>query len=321
MGIFDGIKKAWDDFRGKTQAKAAEKAAASAENMNQEALQIQRQSYEDDKEYRDALTKELDLLLAPLKQGVDSSTPDAFAQEFLDILSGSKKTPEQIQSDQASSQLLDVLMGKAKTSEQSKADTWADNYLNSLRNSPDTAFNAGVTSLQRGMADQKENLTRAINNRGISGSGIDLDKIAQTDANLARGISGLQGDRIDRQTQNLGTGSVFSGALADQRKTDLTSGVNLAESMAGKKQDNIAKAASFSSDYYQRAMDNLYRTLGLKTQLGTGVAAAGNLSNTLSNMGSTYAQNATNSAAQAASKQSNAVGAITDLIGLFDLGL
>ncbi|GAB1353148.1 hypothetical protein MASR1M12_18820 [Erysipelotrichia bacterium] len=90
---------------------------------------------------------------------------------------------------------------------------WAKDYLAHLKSSPDTAFNAGMTSLNRGLTDQREAIAKSMANRGIGGSGIDLDAIAQTGANRARGISTLQGQRLDRQGANLAAGANFTSAM------------------------------------------------------------------------------------------------------------
>ncbi len=93
------------------------------------------------------------------------------------------------------------------------ADSWATEFLSHLKTSPDTAFNAGMTSLNRSLVDQREAIAKNVANRGIGASGINLGAIAQTGANMARGVSSLQGQRIDRQGANLATGANFAGGV------------------------------------------------------------------------------------------------------------
>lgn len=92
------------------------------------------------------------------------------------------------------------------------ADSWASDYLNFLRNSPDTAFSAGLSSLNRGLSQQRNDIAQSMSRRGLAGSGVSLDAIAQTGANRARGISALQGQRVDRTGQNIQAGAAFTGA-------------------------------------------------------------------------------------------------------------
>lgn len=90
------------------------------------------------------------------------------------------------------------------------AGSWARDYLAHLKSSPDTAFNAGMASLNKAIQGRKDAVAKSMANRGISGSGIDLGRIAQTEANRARGISALQGEKVDREGANLAAGANFA---------------------------------------------------------------------------------------------------------------
>ena len=95
------------------------------------------------------------------------------------------------------SQQQDLVDRSKQAEAQNRA--WAEAYLSRLKGAPDTAFNQGLSALERGVADSKTNLANIMARRGIGGSGIDLGALAGTDALRARGISALQGQRVHNQ--------------------------------------------------------------------------------------------------------------------------
>lgn len=302
MGNF--ISKAWDKLTGADQAKKAAQAQQAA--LDQQKAEAEK---------ADALKKEvlgkynelMPMIMGMLTGKIDpQSNPMAarsyeYLERLLGGLSGNNLTPEQIKSNELTDSYIDQLSGKTKTAEQLRADEWNNKYLDSLANSPDTAFNAGVAELARGTQNQNEKIAKTMQNRGISSSGINIAALGSTAADRARGMSQLQGERVDRRVQNNGLGAEYAQGLVNQQKQDYGLATNLAGAKADKGVNDIMQALNISNNWNQQAWNNLMGILSGKTSLINNQAGA-NYAQGLNDLAAGYN-------AQAAG-QSNLVGNI-----------
>ncbi len=187
MGWFKRLRKkaenVYNDFTGITAQKKAEKRAREANAINQAAMAQENARNTEINETRNWLT--------------------GFLKERLDL-----KVPR---------------FGRTNASlENAKrnANAWGADYLRQLQNAPDIAFNKGVSTLNRNTSDTLNRVRQAMSNRGISSSGINLGKIAGIEANRARGISMLQGQREDNKIRNMALGANFAGQLSNREQED-----------------------------------------------------------------------------------------------------
>lgn len=83
--------------------------------------------------------------------------------------------------------------------------SWANKYINSLSGLPQLAYNQGLSQLNRGLLNANNQVSRTMARRGIT-SGVDIGALVNNQANLGRGISQLQGQRLaniaDTQSQS-----------------------------------------------------------------------------------------------------------------------
>ncbi len=177
------------------------------------------------------------------------------ADELIDQYVNSLRNPVGVSPEQQQAYDLQDNLVKMLTNPQQRDDTaektadeWNTKYLNSLANSPDTAFNAGVTELARGMQTQNENIAKAMQSRGISSSGINMAALGSTAADRARGVSQLQGQRADRQVANNGIGAEYATGLADRARKQFIEDDNrrldqygLATDIANSKAQNVER--------------------------------------------------------------------------------
>lgn len=80
-----------------------------------------------------------------------------------------------------------------KTNELNRS--WANKYVNSLSGLPQLAYNQGLSQLQRGLQGANDQAYSTMANRGVT-SGVDINALVNNQANLGRGISQLQGQRL-----------------------------------------------------------------------------------------------------------------------------
>lgn len=80
-----------------------------------------------------------------------------------------------------------------KTNELNRS--WANKYISSLSGLPQLAYNQGLSQLQRGLQSANDQAYRTMANRGVT-SGVDIGTLVNNQANLGRGISQLQGQRL-----------------------------------------------------------------------------------------------------------------------------
>ncbi|MFA5595994.1 MAG: hypothetical protein WDA26_00330 [Pusillimonas sp.] len=73
--------------------------------------------------------------------------------------------------------------------------SWANKYINSLSSLPQLTYNQGLSQLQRGLLNANNQVNQSMANRGIT-SGVDIGALVNNQANLGRGISQLQGQRL-----------------------------------------------------------------------------------------------------------------------------
>lgn len=177
------------------------------------------------------------------------------ADELIDQYVESLKNPVGVSPEQQQAYDLQDNLIKMLTNPQQMDDTaektaneWNTKYLNSLANSPDTAFNAGVSELARGIQNQNENIAKAMQNRGISSSGINVAALGSTAADKAKGMSQLQGQRVDRQVANNGIGAEYATGLADRARKQFIEDDNrrldqygLATDIANSKAQNVER--------------------------------------------------------------------------------
>jgi hypothetical protein len=83
--------------------------------------------------------------------------------------------------------------------------SWANKYISSLSGLPQLAYNQGLSQLQRGLQGANNQVYNTMANRGVT-SGVDIGTLVNNQANLGRGISQLQGQRLaniaDTQSQS-----------------------------------------------------------------------------------------------------------------------
>ena len=93
---------------------------------------------------------------------------------------------------------------------------WAAEYLKQLKSAPDIAFNQGAAGLERGIADTESAITKRVAQRGILGSGVDLGALVNAGSTRARGLSALQGQKVQGQVNNAGQAfNLMSGLNTD----------------------------------------------------------------------------------------------------------
>jgi len=73
--------------------------------------------------------------------------------------------------------------------------SWANKYISSLSGLPQLAYNQGLSQLQRGLLNANNQVNQRMANRGVT-SGVDIGTLVNNQANLGRGISQLQGQRL-----------------------------------------------------------------------------------------------------------------------------
>lgn len=294
----------------------AEAANQQANAYNQEALKLQREQYEKAQKSKDEISEQLDKILSPLfgqLYGVNGMNDTAYQNltNYLDLLTGKKTTQEQTDADNITRNLIKNLTGEVKTDEQNTADQWNSKYLSLLGNSPDIAFNEGLSQLNRGFQNQKDAVANEMQKRGIAGSGIALNKIAGTEADKARAMSGLQGQRVNNMIENTAKGVEFSNSLAAQKNQNNAVAQQLAGNMASQKQTDLENAAIYSNNYAQQMLGNLMNLLGTKGNLATNNANATSYTNALSNAASNKASQAATAGANAATAGQGASSAIS----------
>lgn len=284
-------------IRDITGATAAEKASQAQQAALTQQQQEAAKSDELKKDVLGTYDEVMPMIMGMLTGKIDpQSNPMAarsygYLERLLGGLSGDNLTPEQIKSNELTDSYIDQLSGKTKTAEQLRADEWNAKYLDSLANSPDTAFNAGVAELARGTQNQNENIAKAMQNRGISSSGINVAALGSTAADRARGMSQLQGERVDRRVQNNGLGAEYAQGLANQQKEDYGLATNLAGAKADKGVNDIMQALNISNNWNQQAWNNLMGVLSGKTSLINNQAGA-NYAQGLNNLAGTYSNQA-----------------------------
>ena len=97
-----------------------------------------------------------------------------------------------------------------------QAQDWEARFFNFLETSPDTAYNAQRGQMERGLADAEKSLKTSLNNRGLAGSGLGMSKLANLGLNRARGLSGLEGERIERKGANIAQGNQAAQSILDR---------------------------------------------------------------------------------------------------------
>lgn len=97
-----------------------------------------------------------------------------------------------------------------------QAQDWEARFFNFLETSPDTAYNSQRGQLERGIKDAEKSLKTSLNNRGLADSTLGMSKLANLGLNRARGLSGLEGERIDRQGQRISQGNQAAQSILDR---------------------------------------------------------------------------------------------------------
>jgi len=97
-----------------------------------------------------------------------------------------------------------------------RAQSWEDQFYSFLEKSPDTTYNAQRGQMERGFADAKKSYAANLNQRGLSGSNFGLSKFLNLDLARAKGLSGLEGERIDRRGQRISQGNQMAQSILDR---------------------------------------------------------------------------------------------------------
>lgn len=262
-----------------------------------QAMDEAQKQYEYNKGLSEQLWKDYGEQLSPIMRimtggQIDGNTPYGQSyqnlQRILGVLDGTETTPQQQKYDNLSEDYINQLTGANKSAERQTADDWNSKYLSLLANSPDTAFNAGVTELARGVQAQNDNIRKTMQGRGISSSGINVAKLGSTPADQAKSMSQLQGQRIDRQLNNAGIASQFAQNLADKQQQNYGLATQLAGTNAQQKQQNLMQASDASNAYAQQNLSNILSILGAKNGL-IDKSAGNNYYNSINNVAGSYA--------------------------------
>ena len=116
--------------------------------------------------------------------------------------------------------------GELKQQTQGPANEWTTNYLDWLKNSPDTAYNASKTAMERGYNTSMDQAAKQANAMGRSGGGMLQSMFNNLAYNRATGLGQLENQRVQSQGQKLGTGTQLVQSLYDRA-------LNLATSASG----------------------------------------------------------------------------------------
>lgn len=241
----------------------------------------------------------IEMLKNPLGN-LDTSQEDNIRQTYIDSLTKPIEDSEEDKKFQGLADnfinMLTAPQNTEKSNEQKTADEWNSKYLSSLANSGDVAFNAGVSELAKGMQLQNENIAKAMQNRGISSSGLNLAALGSTAADQARGVSQLQGQRVDRQNANNLAGAQFAQGLADKQRSNMLededrkinkygTAVNTADYLAqqreGKRQQQLGQygtaldVSQTGTDRKENMIDKTIRYAGSAYDLAQGKADKG----------------------------------------------
>ncbi len=315
----------WDDITGKTARRQAQNYYDKAQSEQQMANNILSGNYSRLLGLSNGIMQGLAGLIGQNKDSYNefSGTARDANKQALDVLTGKVVTPEQQQASELILNYIDQLTGKNKTAEQQQADQWSQNYLNLLQGSPDTAFNAGVTNLAKNLESQKKAVANQMQNRGISGSGIDLDKIAGTQNDYYAGMSQLQAQRLNNQLNTSKLGADYSQGIADRVSQNYGQGVKLADAFAHDKLNNLVYGANMAQNLKGNSMQNLVNLYGQYGNAGNLATAAGNAvagqyntaANNNTSMGNSYAQAAGNAAGALGGLAGTLIGGLINPIG------
>lgn len=310
----------WDDITGKTARRQAQNYYDKAQSEQQLANNILSSNYSRLLGLSNGIMQGLAGLIGQNKNNFNefSGTARDANRQAIDILTGKTITPEQQQANELVLNYIDQLTGKNKTAEQQQADQWSQNYLNLLQGSPDTAFNAGVTNLAKNLRSQKQAVANQMQNRGIAGSGIDLDKIAGTQDDYYTGMSQLQAQRLNNKLNTSKLGADYSQGIADRVSKDYGQGVKLADAFAHDKINNLVYGANMAQNLTGNSMQNLVNLYG---QYGNAANLPTSAGNALAGQYNTSAQSATNMGNSYAQAAGNAAGALGGLAGTLISGL
>ena len=97
-----------------------------------------------------------------------------------------------------------------------QAEDWNARFMDFLDKAPDATYNQQRSTFERSMKDAEASLNTQLNRRGLLNSTLGASKFGDNSMNRARGLSALEGERMDRKGQNIATGAQFSNTLLDQ---------------------------------------------------------------------------------------------------------
>lgn len=310
----------WDDITGKSAAKKAKQYQQQAEAYQNSANNLLETNLGRLLKSSNLTESQISNLISQIYPRLLSGNAisDEATQLALDHLLGKETSEEQQRADLLAQNYIDQLTGAKKTDEQNMADQWGDKYINLLQGSPDIAFNAGVTELARNMASQKQAVSNAIQSRGIAGSGIDLDRIAGTEADYYRGKSQLQANRVNNLINNAALGADYYQGRSDRQQKNYGLAVDMAGNMADKKLNNLYIGANLANSNSQQNLANL---LGLFNARTNAAALPNSAYSQLYGGYNASANNAAQTANSYSQQASSAAGALGGLAGTLIGGL
>jgi len=97
-----------------------------------------------------------------------------------------------------------------------QAEDWNARFMTFLDKAPDTTYNQQRSTFERSMKDAEASLNTQLNRRGLLDSALGASKFGDVSMNRARGLSALEGERMDRKGQSIATGAQFSNSLLDR---------------------------------------------------------------------------------------------------------
>jgi hypothetical protein len=223
--MFKGLKKAWDDVRGATDARKA-RDAQNAAISQQRAHEAQNKS---------------------LAQGqIDIADTMLYGRQTgnIDLATGINSSPRS----------GDGAEGLSKQ--------WTSDYLDWLKNSPDLTYNAQRGAMEGQIRDSMSMAARSLGQRGLNTSNVQSGAALRTmgDIGMARAglLSQMEAGRFDRQGERLGMGTQLTQSLMDRALNYRAGAVGQSVGM----QTQIPQMMSGIAQQYQQQADQKGAMLG-----------------------------------------------------------
>lgn len=97
-----------------------------------------------------------------------------------------------------------------------QSQEWENRFFEFLNKAPDTTYNRQRDVLDRSMKEAERYLTSNLNKRGIQNTTLGASQFGSLGLERSKALSDLEGQRIDRQGQNIATGTQLAGGILDR---------------------------------------------------------------------------------------------------------